>query len=313
MPPAPPEPIPDAAPPLAPPREERTNDVVPAVAVGSAVTAPPPSSVGLGLPPWLTPRLLAIGGGVLVLLVIMIAIAASSGGRAPRRSGGAVIVPPGGGGPPQPKTERAKAAEKLLERGQAAQVVATLDAATATPEGARDAWAHLVLGHARVETDKLLEGLAAYDRAISLEPTLVDDRRLRENAEKLLGKKDKRIAVAAMDLIGRVGVLGHPTILEQASHGKVKEVRRRARELAEEKGIDGDVDWVSSWSLDLEQGQSCKERREAIPKLRALRDERAIPALKKARGRSGGFLGLESINGCLDKDAKEAIEFLEAL
>jgi len=90
-------------------------------------------------------------------------------------------------------------------------------------------------------------------------------------------------------------------------------VRMRAREMAEERGLTADVDWVGSYSLDLLQGTSCKDRREAIPKLRALRDKKAIAALKKARDRRGGFLNLSDVNDCLDRDAQEAIDFLQAL
>jgi serine/threonine-protein kinase len=88
-------------------------------------------------------------------------------------------------------------------------------------------------------------------------------------------------------------------------------VRMRARELARVAGVS--VDLLASYTADLERGPSCHERREAVQHLRALRDKRAVPVLKKAIGRHGGFLGLESINTCLDKDALEAIEFLNAL
>jgi serine/threonine-protein kinase len=62
--------------------------------------------------------------------------------------------------------------------------------------------------------------------------------------------------------------------------------------------------------LDLDKGKTCPERREAVLKLRALGDARAIPALKKARRRMrGGILGLgdSNTNSCLKKDAEAAI------
>jgi tRNA A-37 threonylcarbamoyl transferase component Bud32 len=102
-------------------------------------------------------------------------------------------------------------------------------------------------------------------------------------------------------------------LVEQAGRGKSREARARARAAAEAAGLADRVDLVASFSLDLADGKSCRERREAVPRLRALRDKRAIPALRRARVRSGGFLGLSNVNACLDRDAAEAIEFLQAL
>src|SRR5262249_13594318 len=77
-------------------------------------------------------------------------------------------------------------------------------------------------------------------------------------------------------------------------------VRARARELAGFAGIN--LDLVGSYTADLERGASCKERRDAIPHLRALRDKKAIPVLRRAFGRRGGLLNLERVNECLERD-----------
>jgi serine/threonine-protein kinase len=64
---------------------------------------------------------------------------------------------------------------------------------------------------------------------------------------------------------------------------------------------------------DLEAAPSCPERKAAIPKLVELGDERAIPALKKARYRMyGGLLGIgeSNANACLKADAEAAIKDL---
>ena len=64
---------------------------------------------------------------------------------------------------------------------------------------------------------------------------------------------------------------------------------------------------------DLETAPSCPERKAAIPKLVELGDERAIPALKKARYRMyGGLLGIgeSNANSCLKADAEAAIKEL---
>ncbi len=64
---------------------------------------------------------------------------------------------------------------------------------------------------------------------------------------------------------------------------------------------------------DLEDGATCADRKEAIPKLVELGDKGAIPALKKARYRGkGGVLGIgeSNANSCLRTDAEAAIKAL---
>jgi serine/threonine-protein kinase len=65
---------------------------------------------------------------------------------------------------------------------------------------------------------------------------------------------------------------------------------------------------------ELKRGASCNERREAVRKLRALGDPRAIPELERARRRMrGGVVGIgqKNSNACLEDDAGEAIDHLQ--
>jgi serine/threonine protein kinase len=64
---------------------------------------------------------------------------------------------------------------------------------------------------------------------------------------------------------------------------------------------------------DLENGKTCADRKAAIPTLIQLGDQKAIPALKKARYRMrGGVLGVgdSNTNACLKMDAESAIHAL---
>ncbi|MFN0249740.1 MAG: protein kinase domain-containing protein [Kofleriaceae bacterium] len=64
---------------------------------------------------------------------------------------------------------------------------------------------------------------------------------------------------------------------------------------------------------DLQNGPQCVDRKTAIPKIVAIGDKSAIPALKKARYRGrGGLLGIgeRNANACLRKDAEAAIKAL---
>ena len=216
----------------------------------------------------------------------------------------------------RPKSERAFQAEKKLAAGDATGALAVLEQHTeAGSQLDVDPWAQLYLGHARFQLDRDADALAAYQTALSIAPDLGADVSLRVNLAAMVARKDRpKFALQALELAYvRLGPLAHALVIEHASRGKTPAVRKRAREMAEERGLTADVDWVGSYSADLAQGATCKDRREAIPKLRALRDKRGIPALKKARDRRGGFLNLADVNDCLDRDAQEAIDFLQAL
>lgn len=72
---------------------------------------------------------------------------------------------------------------------------------------------------------------------------------------------------------------------------------------------------LDSYIVELREGDTCQDRREAVTDLRALGDKRAIPALREAkRSRPGGLLNRRpNSNGCLRADAAEAIRHLERL
>jgi serine/threonine protein kinase len=91
-----------------------------------------------------------------------------------------------------------------------------------------------------------------------------------------------------------------------ASSGRDPGVRARARELASRIDATAQVDLFSSFAMDLAQSRTCSARQRAIAPLRALKDKRAIIVLEHARSRG-------STNSCLERDAREAIDFLEAL
>jgi len=199
-------------------------------------------------------------------------------------------------------------ARKLLGAGDPAGAAALLEPAVAGPlAGEPSAW--LALGEARAKLGKDGDALAAFERAVALGGS--DDPALRAFIEDAV-KSRPRLALQALELLPHMGRAGAELLADQASRGKAAPVRARARELAATGGIP-DVDLVSSFSLDLDHGASCKDRKEAVARLRGLRDKRAIPALRRARGRRGGFLHLEDVNGCLDRDAAEAVDFLSAL
>ncbi len=77
---------------------------------------------------------------------------------------------------------------------------------------------------------------------------------------------------------------------------------------------DDAVDWVQAYALDLQQETTCDRRRDAVVKLRALNDARAVPALELASVRKGATgTRNKQLNGCLLEAATEAIGYLNGL
>lgn len=90
--------------------------------------------------------------------------------------------------------------------------------------------------------------------------------------------------------------------------------RRAAAALSETLGLSREVDWLASYLHDLEQRDTCAQRKEAVAKLRALGDKRAIPPLEQApfrKGKVGKWKG-KNVNDCLAEDARAAVTFLSS-
>jgi hypothetical protein len=71
---------------------------------------------------------------------------------------------------------------------------------------------------------------------------------------------------------------------------------------------------LDSYIHQLEEGETCQERRQAVAKLRALEDKRAVPALLEAKTARPGLMRRKgNSNACLRAQAAEAVRYLESL
>ena len=180
-------------------------------------------------------------------------------------------------------------------------------------------YAQVSLGHDQARKRRSIEALVAYEAAVSLEPKLAKNERMRANVERMLDRESPpEVADAALEFLGiLVSVAGDTTagdqLVDVASSAKSPERRHKALEVAERVGLGDRIDRVSSYSLDLEQGKACQDRKAAVVSLRALGDKRAIPALRAARYRPRGGLGKKKVNSnaCLRASANEAIRYLQ--
>jgi serine/threonine-protein kinase len=261
-------------------------------------------------------RLAVVAGGAVLVLVIVIVASTRSGGAPLVARPGPIGAPAvRGADPPGPPLA---ALQSDLKLARAADPPPIEEAEPAVQDDARvDARAELALGHERLAERRGVEGLEAYRRALALDPSVSDDPTLARNVQRLVGARDRALAMAAVGVLGEMdGEAARDRLVALASGEKRMSIRAQARFLAEKRGAGDLVDRLRSFSLDLAQGRTCEERADAVPALRALGDRRAIPVLERARKRrTAGVLGFgrRSLNGCMRAQLDEAIAHLQEL
>ncbi len=220
-------------------------------------------------------------------------------------------------GPTQSRTSPlARKAAAMLEAGEpqdAINAIKTLESSESALAG--DSGAKLVLGHAYASAGEFEEAARAYEHAVSLRSPIARDPQLQSNFARMLERRDARSIGATMDLAATMLRESNDTQAAEglawiASAHPLPWARRRAADIATALGLEDDIDRVSAAILDLQQGETCPQRKKAVAKLRALEDPRAIPALRQAKNRTKkvGLLDREvNENQCLQKDAARAI------
>lgn len=213
----------------------------------------------------------------------------------------------------------AKEAADMLAQGRPKEAAAFL--MNHRKEVREEPYAQMVLGHAQAAAQRSILALAAYEKAVTLEPKLTKDKLMRTNVELMLDKKAPGVVDAALEFLGVLAQQGDWTagdqLVDLASSSKTPRRRHTALRVADEIGIGDQVDRLGSYLLDLEQGETCPLRKDAVGKLRALGNKKAIPALRKAkkRVRTEGSLIKRRVNtnACLKASANEAIRYLQSL
>ncbi|MDZ4695889.1 MAG: tetratricopeptide repeat protein, partial [Deltaproteobacteria bacterium] len=178
------------------------------------------------------------------------------------------------------------------------------------PDSAR---IHFHLGTIAFVENRPDEGLQHYTKALEFDPGLRGDAALMMNLRALLQDRTRADKALAF-LIDHIGKPARNTLSDLASKDRRPSIRRRARTACDALGCLRDVDQVASYTLDLEQGKTCEEKREAVVALGETGEDAAIEPLKKARRNGGGALGkfFGLGNDCIRKDIKDALAKLGA-
>jgi len=251
------------------------------------------------LPLWRQPLVIA-GAGAAVAVAAAIAI---------------VIGTSGGGGDDDKMVESAAATRAAAElgRGNPAGAIKGLEAQK--DKIARDPSAQLQLGHAYAAKRDNRPAVDAYRRAIALDAKIADDPDLRANLRAITDDRDATAAMQAFDLlIGEIrDFSAADRLVRAASEPKDPARRAAAAKLVSRLGLDARVDWLTAYSLDLDEGELCQDRKEAVAKLRALGDPKAITVLEKALRKVKVPKKSKASNWCLSDDATAALNYLKSL
>jgi len=251
-------------------------------------------------------RRFAVPGAAVLLLFILVLASGGHKGASPK------LEPPR----PKPVAPELKSPiqhiEETMAKGLFAEArVLIMQQISAHPEDGR---VRYLLGNLEFADKNPGSGLQAYEEALRFDPGLRGDAALLVNVRSQLS--DKKLGSVALDLlIKQVGKPACELLVDLASDDRRIEFRQSAREACETLACKQKIDVVNSYALDLSQGRNCDEKREAVEKLGATKDPRAIEHLKRARyargSLFGGLIG-SSGNGCVIKDIDAALTALGA-
>ena len=176
--------------------------------------------------------------------------------------------------------------------------------------------AQLVLGRAYAARHDSAPSLEAYDRALRLQPEIEKDPLLRTSLRAMAGDAEPGVVAAAFEIwVGKTKDPQAEPLLLKAAIAENLTRRHAVKPVIERLSLASKVDWWVAYAYDLEQEDTCELRKEAVARLSALADPRAVPALERALARKvkSGPQRNKPYSPCLVDDAKAAIGYLRGL
>jgi serine/threonine-protein kinase len=205
-------------------------------------------------------------------------------------------------------------ASEALARGDADRAIEIIVSQKATTDSDPDA--QLMLGHAHAARRDIDDALAAYRRAIALDADKASDAKMLSNLRTLAADDDPAIVEKGFDLW--VGLTPDPDAKKSLISAAVSQnISRRhvAYKLVDRYKLGDQVDWVTAYSLDLEQEETCEKKLDAVVALHARGDPKAIGALQRAIAKKipKGPMRGKPVNQCLIEEANKTIGYLRGL
>lgn len=159
------------------------------------------------------------------------------------------------------------------------------------------------LGHSAYAAGRKQDAMLAYKRALAINPGLRDDPVLAAN---LVGGLSWAREQAQPLIVANPS----PAVIDALARRTAQEGRlgaQRAADLLQQMGHGGRIDHAGLAIVQLQEASNCEGRLQAVTRLRALRDPRALPALRSV---TGGVTGWWQ-HGCLQDEARAAIAEIE--
>ena len=225
----------------------------------------------------------------------------------------AIATAPGDDSGLDPKSPAGQATE-AMKRGDYAGAIQILE--SKQQEIAGDPDAQLVLGHAYAAKNEPPQAISAYRRALALAPDLESNKVLRANLRAMAGSKDPEVVQNAFDVwVGHTkDKTAEETLIKNTNSPDI-ERRHAVLRVMDHYKLGDPLHRIQAYTLDLQEEPTCERRAEAVAKLRAIGDVRAVPALERAvkRRYTSGPMRNKLLNGCLIEDANQAIGYLRGL
>lgn len=241
--------------------------------------------------------------GVLLALVLALLLATILGLM--RASGPRTAAPPQlSAAPETPQEDRAaKDLQALIERARSGDASA-LEQLEQRSDADRGASEWLVLAAARARAKRWPESVAAYERALLMEPGYATGARLQ--GDIFNAALEPQTTVAAMDLaanhLGSAGFDLLYALADAGSSGRLPRTdARRAKTLVESDRAAPMLSPALHVTLRVERARGCQELKTVLAEIESSGDQRTYRALQRklSAARGCGFLGLADCFSCV--------------
>jgi serine/threonine-protein kinase len=300
----------------------------PRVSAPSRVAANVRSSLERALrsaPPWLTPRIAAIGGSsvALLLVVLLVSLVASGShdrkGVKPRASASgsaAGTSQDGPASPPDPKLDQALAqAQSEVERGNFASAIDALTPIEKESPGRAEV--HALLERAYMGAHDAHDALREAGLWLAMDPTASGDAKLREDVRSAAFARDTQDETFAL-LESQMGSEGAELLYDMAYGAPSKlyaQAAARARRSLDLPEVREHTAPALRVLMDMRDAKTCEQKKAILPDARDHGDARMIPLLTPLESARGcGFFGHGDCHPCLHKDhaLSETIQAIKA-
>jgi serine/threonine protein kinase len=178
---------------------------------------------------------------------------------------------------------------------------------------ASDPHAQFTFGRALAEQDRWEEAMAAFGKAIELEPRYARDRELLDEIMRRFETNDDEGAAQAVTFIDKFVKEGaNSRLAALAEHHRSRKIRRRALSALKESGRFEKLQEWNRLTINLRHAVECDENRNYIIRIGELGDSRALAALQRFNALPRNGCKGEDCWSCLRDELRTSIDKLKS-